>query len=935
MRAGKNEAVGTSGESEVLAEFQRLGWAGVIDARHDTGTDLYLRPRDSRRYELGAVMGAQVKTGPHFFKRKVRDEAGEVVGWWFVDDDREHIDYWLRHALPHVLILRDQEARVSYWVHITPDAVVSTGRGAKVLVPKSQTVDEVHDETLTDIALMQLPSPVWDGSVWTGAANLSSVDKVRHALIAPRLVAPHPNLKPESVSGIEALAMQVLIREELDRTLYPESQRFLDSNNRSKSPWRGLSLDLARQSDDWCWRATAALHLWLYKDEDAEIFDLVSHAKGARERAASTVLACVVYFDRNDPDAALAVLEDSLIMDDYTPVDYAWLQAQKARALLEIGKQEQAFDLAMKTQRIYKEVPHDVTASAISGACAQVAFRATAWMKGDIESLIQRNDNPATWWRSQVLSYGFSSHLSEAFRSWAQDRSIRFGFTDRAHRKLLSAALLASCVADQDGWRNAKKMLGEHLLISSSSENSTGRITDCLNTLRLAGSSKELRLAVRRIVDDGPSSAVTTAALNVDPSRSTRTTALTDLELLTQAGDVLTPEQADKICFWALETLRDQATYCARTSPTFIVQYKLIDLLISIVRVLGKKALRSVINYLLNMPEVTDDGTAQTLARLVHSIPEEVWTEDERRRASLRAVHDAPFLREAYLAIAAREVEAVQEEIINRARSGDLLVLDAVNDIRTLPVDAVDALVKRIEKKIDTLIAEARRGSYSLGGIDPAYALVLINIWHPQQARWGIIKTLLSSREVELWQKEKTLQLLALRGSELSLPVKQELLSPIEDLRVVPPREEFGQKIDGRGVAAEAAAALSDENRRRQLISELIAGDSVQRASAARIIERFIDPNHSGTLIALAGDLDLGVRNAAIGALSKLISISEAKSEIVDYVADALLKSGRRLGLVIAHRLASQSPPSEEASKLLDLVRQHPSATVRRVVDSI
>lgn len=65
MRAPKNEATGTSGESEVLAQFERLGWGGVIDSRHDTGTDLYLRPRDARRYELGAVMGAQVKTGPH------------------------------------------------------------------------------------------------------------------------------------------------------------------------------------------------------------------------------------------------------------------------------------------------------------------------------------------------------------------------------------------------------------------------------------------------------------------------------------------------------------------------------------------------------------------------------------------------------------------------------------------------------------------------------------------------------------------------------------------------------------------------------------------------------------------------------------------------------------------------------------------------------
>lgn len=80
MRAPRNEATGTSGESEVLAQFERLGWAGVIDSRHDTGTDLYLRPRDARRYELGAVMGAQVKTGPSFFNSPERDGDGNIVG---------------------------------------------------------------------------------------------------------------------------------------------------------------------------------------------------------------------------------------------------------------------------------------------------------------------------------------------------------------------------------------------------------------------------------------------------------------------------------------------------------------------------------------------------------------------------------------------------------------------------------------------------------------------------------------------------------------------------------------------------------------------------------------------------------------------------------------------------------------------------------------
>ncbi|WP_298254947.1 DUF4365 domain-containing protein [uncultured Arthrobacter sp.] len=104
MRAPENEATGTSGESEVLGQFERLGWGGVIDSRHDTGTDLYLRPRDARRYELGAVMGAQVKTGPSFFRSPMKDDEGTTTGWWFTAN-REHFDYWLRHALPHVVIL--------------------------------------------------------------------------------------------------------------------------------------------------------------------------------------------------------------------------------------------------------------------------------------------------------------------------------------------------------------------------------------------------------------------------------------------------------------------------------------------------------------------------------------------------------------------------------------------------------------------------------------------------------------------------------------------------------------------------------------------------------------------------------------------------------------------------------------------------------------
>ena len=98
----------------MLAEFERLAWAGVIDSRHDTGTDLRLRPQDARRYEIGAVMGAQVKTGWSHFASSQRDAGGVITGWRFAESDLEHFDCWLNHALPHAVILRDQQRNTSF-----------------------------------------------------------------------------------------------------------------------------------------------------------------------------------------------------------------------------------------------------------------------------------------------------------------------------------------------------------------------------------------------------------------------------------------------------------------------------------------------------------------------------------------------------------------------------------------------------------------------------------------------------------------------------------------------------------------------------------------------------------------------------------------------------------------------------------------------------
>lgn len=928
MRAPTNEATGTSGESEVLAQFERLGWGGVIDSRHDTGTDLYLRPRDARRYELGAVMGVQVKTGSSYFKSPQKDAEGTITGWWFAEDYREHFDYWLRHALPHVVILRDQDRNLSFWVHVTAERVVPTGKGAKILVPASQTVDEDHNEQLSDVALTQLPTPTWDGTAWTGAVHLAPDDGVRHALITPRLIAPHRNLDPDSITGLEALAMQVLFRDDLERLLNPMSLPAFGTENDTER--KGLSLDDAREADDWCWRATAALHLWHYQGEPDELLQLVDLASTPSERSAAAVLCCVYHFNENDPDTALHELQGALAHDDYSPVDHAWLEAQRARALLEVGRQEEAFDLAMTTQRIHREAPSDVTAAAIAGACALTSYRATGWMQGDLANLIQRSDNPASWWRSQVMSYGLSAHLSEQFRTWSEDSSIRIGGSDIARTRLRSAALLASCAGDHDGWRGASGALAEHLLVTTSPADDPDKVAGRLTILRLSGDSKSTARATRHIVRTGPTMAARIAAGSVDLSRSTRTTALADIELLTSAGDVLEPAQADEICAWALATLQEPQRYVERTRPTFNFFYKIIDLLKAMVWTLSEDALHNVIDYFLNQPPVTDDGTAQTLARLIRVIPASAWRESDRQRAANRSDGDAPYLREAFLRVAAPAVVESREQVLQRARAGELLIFGAIDDVRTLPSDAVNALTDRLCSNIDRLIEDAARGSYGLGGLDYGEALALLGVWHPSSGRWDQIESLLTTPGVSGQQQSGTLLVLAVHGATVADSIKTQLVEAVSALRNRKPvRTPFDDDEDIRSLASEALAALVDEGTRERLIRDLIGGDTDHRAAGARIIERFGDKADSELLLALAGDANENVRNAALRGLSRLVAGDRATAGVMTILSQVLNSGGRQSAAAVVSGL--QTPSGKPAvSQLLTIATQHASAQIRK-----
>jgi len=147
-----------------MGKFERIGWGPVRNEAHDLGTDLLVQARDSRRFDRGLIVGAQVKAGPTYFEDEERDEDGAVVGWWYYEPGAAHFDDWVTHCLPHLLVLHDLHADVSHWVHVTADRVTRTGKGCKILVPADQTIDREHLDDLLSVAARQRAAPAIEGT---------------------------------------------------------------------------------------------------------------------------------------------------------------------------------------------------------------------------------------------------------------------------------------------------------------------------------------------------------------------------------------------------------------------------------------------------------------------------------------------------------------------------------------------------------------------------------------------------------------------------------------------------------------------------------------------------------------------------------------------------------------------------------------------------
>lgn len=499
------------------------------------------------------MVGAQVKGGPSYFGRPQGDEVS-LKGWWYAESTKDHFDYWTGHALPHLLILHDDTTDVSYWVHVTSEAVVSTGKGAKVLVPAANKLDETRLERLMGVAATGRPDVPLEGTLWRGGAPTGFSDQLRFAMIAPRLIATRQRdwfgdaPSPEQVIALMARAGFNSI----------DGLRPFDGGGFIRDrPGRIPSADEARQSSDWRWRFVAAFEARVLHDDRNLLRAAVVSADEPDRKAAATVALAAALIEVGAHDDALAALTDVIDADITAPSDAAWLHIQRARAYLELGQLPAAradADLALGARHI---APHDVTASAIAGAAQALIYSTASWEQQDFGSVIEATDTAVSWWRMQTALGGLESLTERTFRAWADDHSTRVNNSDDANNLLYVAALAAGHAGDHGAWRHFFALLAQDTLLRLNRGSPPDDVATGLTLLRQAGAQDPLKQACSRVLNDGPCRAIAIAADRLDFKKSTSTTIFADLAMVTQAGDLFSFDAANRCLEWLTAGIDD------------------------------------------------------------------------------------------------------------------------------------------------------------------------------------------------------------------------------------------------------------------------------------------------------------------------------------------------------------------------------------------
>jgi hypothetical protein len=934
MRASKNEAKGMSGESYVTAKLEEFGFGVAQNNRHDLGTDLLVFVRDQRGFDLGGLMGVQVKNWPSLVKKPSVDNGRE--GWWF-PESADHFNYWLDFPIPHLMVLFDDAAKESYWVHITEDAVQSTGKGKKIFIPRENVLNKESIPSLIKIALSKLPQPSWEGSILEGASEIPNEVRLRYALIAPRLIAPHPNLTVSDISSVEAIALLSLTRIDEVTVRYKEVQELLDPEKSAKS-------------DDPLWRLYSALFEWVVNKQVDSVLNFPSADTEADIAAAVEVIKATVLSEKHLPQRACKELRDALTRDDYSPVDYAWLQLHLARNLIEIGEFDRAQGLALEVSLIGQIEYKDPSARYLAGVAMDFVFQLHSRVQRmgfeaeeqNLTKAIKARDTAASWWRTQIVVSGLSDFVEKTYLQWSDNDDITIWKAyDAVVLRMRSASLIAGFAADTNNWRYAVVLLARYFLVFSTD---TNELVYALNLLRIAGAKNELKLAASHFLRFGPIEPLVQVVNKLSLDDSTRISLRCDFALIEKCASILDTNSVDKYALWLLQEIENPSKTYVFGSYHWYVS-KAIEVLANIYDTCSSEVMVKIHDHLITMPGVEDDLCADAYSKLIASIVEDdiakgkVWDSGKLAKLAARGDNDETNLKKAIERLVSTYDSEIREGLLERIEAGDIDALASWGNLADLPKSAVQGMLGNLSNKIETIIKNAHSGASIVGAFDKLSVLIKLNISHPDYANWQPCLKMIHDQCVAPNDLVPGIKVMINGYQKIPTGVANAMREPLTRLvesGVIHDPWPFSSlfNADLRGPASILLGLLFPEDVPMAKITQMLREDASLIGAAVELLAQRKEEPSLLLFSALSQHKNYEVQKAVVSGLVKWILEGVIPDESFALLKEIMADASVSLTSIISP-IVYQYPHSDAAEKILGLLEGKNYAVVSRNLEII
>lgn len=116
--------------------------------------------------------------------------------------DKDHLDYWIEHSLPVLIILHDTESYQSYWQAIKIENVISTGKGWKIIVPQKQRINPGMD---VDLKILIAKIPMFKKYTIASMDDVTNSVAKRYSL---RVILNKEHTQSELVDLIKSLTIE-------------------------------------------------------------------------------------------------------------------------------------------------------------------------------------------------------------------------------------------------------------------------------------------------------------------------------------------------------------------------------------------------------------------------------------------------------------------------------------------------------------------------------------------------------------------------------------------------------------------------------------------------------------------------------------------------------------------------------------------------------